>query len=258
MLYVEYKIIFKLLYYVYNIIGDTKMKDLTGKKFNKWTVLNFVSGKQYKYYWKCQCECGAIHNVAATHLTGGKSRQCVLCGQKSLILDLNGQIFGKWTVIKRLERRGKRGSYKWYCKCECGYEGQVDGSALLRGKSKSCRTCYKGKYIIYPLYIRMISRARSKGFIVNISMEYLEKLLEKQNYKCALTGQDISPLRRITHNIKPTASIDRIDSSKGYIEGNVQWVHKDINRLKGSLTSQEFINLCQLVTIFHSNILYKN
>jgi len=44
-----------------------------------------------------------------------------------------------------------------------------------------------------------------------------------------------------------TASLDRIDSSKGYIEGNVQWVHRKINMMKQSYTQEEFIELCQAV-----------
>jgi hypothetical protein len=38
-----------------------------------------------------------------------------------------------------------------------------------------------------------------------------------------------------------------IDSSKGYIEGNIQWVHKDINNMKWDFTQEEFINYCKLV-----------
>ena len=41
-----------------------------------------------------------------------------------------------------------------------------------------------------------------------------------------------------------TASLDRIDSKKGYIEGNIQWVHKDINRMKWAFNEDYFIKLC--------------
>lgn len=44
-----------------------------------------------------------------------------------------------------------------------------------------------------------------------------------------------------------TASLDRIDSSKGYIKGNIQWVHKDINKMKNNYNQAYFINLCALV-----------
>ena len=44
-----------------------------------------------------------------------------------------------------------------------------------------------------------------------------------------------------------TASLDRIDSSKGYVKGNVQWVHKDINKMKTDFEQSIFIKLCKSV-----------
>lgn len=44
-----------------------------------------------------------------------------------------------------------------------------------------------------------------------------------------------------------TASLDRIDSSKGYIEGNVQWLHKDINQMKINFNQKDFIKYCKLI-----------
>ena len=46
---------------------------------------------------------------------------------------------------------------------------------------------------------------------------------------------------------KFTASLDRIDSNKGYIKGNVQWVHKDVNTMKMDHTQEEFIKICTMV-----------
>ena len=68
-----------------------------------------------------------------------------------------------------------------------------------------------------------------------------------QNQKCQLSGIDLtfdSDLKIRDNNL----SVDRIDSSIGYIEGNVQLVHKDINMMKGTLSQERFIELCKLVT----------
>lgn len=43
------------------------------------------------------------------------------------------------------------------------------------------------------------------------------------------------------------ASLDRIDSSQGYIKGNVQWVHKDINKMKFDLSQDRFLELCNII-----------
>jgi len=46
---------------------------------------------------------------------------------------------------------------------------------------------------------------------------------------------------------KGNASLDRIDSDKGYTEGNVVWVYKPINLMKNTFSSEEFINICKLI-----------
>ena len=48
-------------------------------------------------------------------------------------------------------------------------------------------------------------------------------------------------------------SLDRIDSSKGYEIGNVQWVTKYINWAKNDLSQKDFIDLCIAVANKHAN-----
>lgn len=48
-----------------------------------------------------------------------------------------------------------------------------------------------------------------------------------------------------------SASLDRIDSNQGYIEGNVRWVLKDINMIKGAYDNEYFVRLCNLVANAH-------
>ena len=67
-------------------------------------------------------------------------------------------------------------------------------------------------------------------------------LLEKQNFKCALTGDTIS----WDDNIE----LDHIipSSKKGLSElSNVRWVSKDANRLKQNLSDTELLNICHKV-----------
>lgn len=49
-----------------------------------------------------------------------------------------------------------------------------------------------------------------------------------------------------------TASLDRINSNLGYEPNNVQWVHKDINKMKLDYNQQYFINMCTYV-VNHAN-----
>lgn len=56
-------------------------------------------------------------------------------------IDLIGQVFGYWTVIKEADKN-KHGQTQWLCRCKCGNEGIVTTIALRNGRSKSCG-CYK-------------------------------------------------------------------------------------------------------------------
>jgi hypothetical protein len=73
-----------------------------------------------------------------------------------------------------------------------------------------------------------------------VSPEYLWNKWLEQNGRCAYTGIDL-------HHGE-NASLDRVDSSLGYIEGNVQWVHRNINRMKSNFTDKEFVNMCEQVS----------
>ena len=50
------------------------------------------------------------------------------------------------------------------------------------------------------------------------------------------------------HSSETTASLDRIDSTKGYVENNVQWTLKKINIMKNVFSQKEFIYLCNKVS----------
>jgi hypothetical protein len=79
-----------------------------------------------------------------------------------------------------------------------------------------------------------IRRARRRYHECNLGLEYLKTLWDNQNGICALTGLEMC----LELGVNPTrqASLDRIDSSKGYIEGNVQYVVVPINLAKGQLS----------------------
>lgn len=113
---------------------------------------------------------------------------------------------------------------------------------------------YKGISGDYWRNIQQAGEAKGLGF--DLTLEFLWNLFEKQKGLCALSGL---PLRfacglgepsRQEHK-KRTASLDRIDSSRGYLQGNVQWVHKAINQMKSNRTDEEFIDLCRAVAIFN-------
>jgi len=92
----------------------------------------------------------------------------------------------------------------------------------------------------------------NKKYKVLIDLDYLFELGTKQNWQCALTGSPLSFIRGGTmwggKWCNPeSCTIDRIDSNKDYIKGNVQLVVWRVNCIKRDLSNEEFIKTCKLV-----------
>lgn len=91
---------------------------------------------------------------------------------------------------------------------------------------------------------------RGRTLECRITVEDLEDVWIKQNGSCCLTGLPLSfpeVLYTNENKKKGSASVDRIDSSIGYVKGNIQFVDKRINNMKQDLSQEEFIDLCKMV-----------
>lgn len=91
--------------------------------------------------------------------------------------------------------------------------------------------------------------AKERGFEFSINIKYAWDVFIAQEEKCALSGVPIgfNKQSQLFKSLQ-TASLDRIDSSKGYIEGNIQWLHKTVNRMKWDLSEDDFIYFCRKIT----------
>jgi len=99
--------------------------------------------------------------------------------------------------------------------------------------------------------------AIARNLEFNITIEQIWELFLKQNRKCILSGVGLkfNSYSRVNDG---TASLDRIDSSKGYIEGNVQWVHKAVNYMKWDKTDKDFIKWCDIISEYNKQKLIKH
>jgi len=97
------------------------------------------------------------------------------------------------------------------------------------------------------LWTRINKGAIERGFECSISIEQAWDKFIQQDRKCALSGVLLLFYKLRKECSKTTASLDRIDSRKGYIPDNIQWVHKDVNRMKQAFQEDEFLNWCQLI-----------
>lgn len=182
-----------------------------------------------------------------------------------------GETFGLWTVVSDEVKAGtevnpdsKDRTLYWLVQCKCGHLSWKNPQHLKDGTSTRCKKCGNKSYltkdgevevnaILLSKFRRILqglpNRKKVSQFDFNITPEYLTQLYNKNN-KCALSGIDLTV--DLTKTVQQqNISIDRIDSSKGYIEGNIQLVDKKINMMKGILDNQEFIDLCCKVAEKH-------
>jgi hypothetical protein len=87
------------------------------------------------------------------------------------------------------------------------------------------------------------NNADQRGIQWELTYELIDELWEKQGARCALSGFMMTTQAGSIYK----TSLDRIDSSLGYVEGNVQLVCSAINYMKQSYTTEEFVMLCGAV-----------
>ena len=131
--------------------------------------------------------------------------------------------------------------------------GRVDHYRAALKNNWLCSSCgqINKKNIKWHKGIRMSwwqkveKNALYRNIEFDITPEFIWQIYLDQNKKCALTGLEIG-WKEVGQD--HTASIDRIDSSVGYIEENVWLLHKDVNMMKQSFQLEDFIEYCKLIS----------
>lgn len=150
-----------------------------------------------------------------------------------------------------------------YYNCECLYCNQncIKPGCIFRGKGRKQITCgckeqksgksndkWKGYgEISGEIYYGIVRSGVDRDIEFSIDIKILWNLFLQQNRKCALSGQTLIFGNKSSNKSDTTASLDRIDSSRGYVIDNIQWIHKDINRMKQHFDEEYFIKTCKLI-----------
>lgn len=229
--------------------------EVIGQKFNMLTVVKFLERRGHNRVTLCKCDCGKEKTVLYSNLL-----RTLSCGCASRRIDV-GVKQGMLTVLsKNPPVFGKPNC--WRVRCDCGKEKDISNAVLVHGtQSCGCLSSRKAEVdtnkrlrkftfkgvgeISSSLFHRIMNNAKARNLEFTITLEYAWNLFLFQNRQCALSGQELQFPKRGEKNC--TASLDRIDSKKGYIPTNVQWIHKDLNFIKRDLENQDFINMCKSV-----------
>ena len=182
-----------------------------------------------------------------------------------------------------------KGIYHYFCSTNCRYE-----SALKRDREKSKRTIncsicnltvvvsntaktcrskeciriynlkrnYELLHNNFPKYLRSLCRNRKDPRLQkHFDGDFLMELLEKQNYKCALSGEpltciaemntDKSKFRRFHQT---NVSVDRIRAGEPYTKDNVQLVCLAVNIGRSNFEINEYIDWCKKVAVHNKKI----
>ena len=74
----------------------------------------------------------------------------------------------------------------------------------------------------------------------NTVKKIYEKLKQNQ-FKCALSGIELSPDNFCIDHVKPLA-----DGGTNHVD-NLQCVHPVVNKMKGTMSNQQFVDMCKKV-----------
>ena len=177
--------------------------------------------------------------------------------QKIIMSDFIGKKFGGVTITKSIGVIGRYRFVEIECavcknKCEKQFHNVISGNLSSCGCQKKSSGSFSkqwkgvgeiGKSFFYSIEVG----AKSRNLPFSITMQQIWDLFLKQDRKCAYSGQILRfSTNRNSHD--GTASLDRIDSSKGYVKDNIQWIHKDINRMKQHFSENNFLYLVKLIS----------
>lgn len=154
------------------------------------------------------------------------------------------------TTFKREKREHKRSQKlgrKTYCSRSCSGKGNIKNIPKeSRGNTEHLRKgSQRDDFSQFRYHLR---KAKSRNKTCTLTLQDLKYTWDSQSGICAYTGIKLKDWsHKSSSNSFYTASLDRIDSNKGYIKENIQFVSRNVNFMKNNLLHDETIELCKII-----------
>ena len=100
--------------------------------------------------------------------------------------------------------------------------------------------------VLQMRYLAAKDRANKKSLPFNITKEYLKKLWDEQNGRCAICGVPMT-FEQCNGRTSTNVSIDQISHKEGYVIGNIQLVCMAVNQMKSDLEMDELYTFCKAI-----------
>ena len=229
-----------------------KLNCKLGDTFGDWTIIDDVTFvKSGHTYVKVQCKCGKVEDKCLSDLVNRRSKSCRSCAARSRGITIkSGDKYKNWTVIDG-HKMSDHGNQLYKVQCDCGTTKWVQANELTNPKRNfKCAKCAakdrgaaqaerNGKVgeLTLTRFTKLRRSAEKRNIEFLVSLEYLSNLYEIHKHTCAITGKHFDSI--------DNASLDRIDSTKGYIKGNVQWTTYQANISKHIMTMDELYKFCK-------------
>lgn len=160
--------------------------------------------------------------------------------------------------LREYKRRLKQGHTRFFCNLKC--------NAITRNKEhpppgNAENLISDNRRDSFTQFRWFVNRGNYRGkrgrqYGCNLTVEYLKKLWDEQNGKCPFTGWQLILPKDSSYAWSEkdpcNASLDRIDNSLGYVEGNVRFIAVMANLARQTFYDDQVIAFCKAVVSNHT------